>query len=49
MEKVLERNTDYVFEYAIIQDNTIWLYNDYDSYRRGFSLHDGGGYGNLNS
>ena len=41
MEKVLERNTDYVFEYAIIKDNNIWLYNDYDSYRRGFSLNDG--------
>jgi hypothetical protein len=41
MEKVLERNTDYVFEYAIIKDNKIWVYNDYDSYRRGFSLNDG--------
>lgn len=41
MEKVLERNTDYEFEYAIINDNKIWLYNDYDSYRRGFSVNDG--------
>lgn len=41
MQKVLERNTCYVFEYAIINDNKIWLYNDYDSYRRGFSLNDG--------
>lgn len=41
MEKVLERNTWYVFEYAIAKDNKIWLYNDYDSYRRGFSVNDG--------
>jgi hypothetical protein len=41
MQKVLERNTVYVFEYAIAKDNKIWLYNDYDSYRRGFSLNDG--------
>lgn len=41
MEKVLERNTDYVFEYAIMKDNKIWLYSDYDSYRQGFSLIDG--------
>lgn len=41
MEKVLERNTCYVFEYAIVKDNKIWLYNDYDSYRWGFSVNDG--------
>lgn len=41
MEKVLERNTCYVFEYAIVKDNKIWVYNDYDSYRWGFSINDG--------
>lgn len=41
MEKVLERNIGYEFEYAIINNNKIWLYSDYNSYRRGFSSNDG--------